>query len=89
MGDSLELAVAKERPERLRRGRHVAALLEELMGLRAILRRYRAASHLSTERARRRVLACARVVLEADGTKVPTVGKRAVADFHGLEKDGR
>ena len=46
----------------IRRGKHVAALFGELRNLPEIVKRYRMASHTSTERARRRVLACARIV---------------------------
>ena len=49
-------------PETVRRGRHVAAVLAALAGLPGVVKEYRAASHLSRERARRRVLACARLV---------------------------
>jgi hypothetical protein len=87
MADDLELLPVPVRPARtarLGRGRHVAALLAEMQAVAGIARRYRAASHLSTERARRRVLAACRIVLAA----VPGDGKRQGRKFQSLEIEG-
>lgn len=85
MASDLELvAAAVPAPVRLRKGRHVAAMLAEMQAVAGIVRRYRAASHTSTDRARRRVLAACRLVLAS----VPRDGKRRGAKVQALETLG-
>lgn len=83
MADELSLAasVPAARPARVRKGRHVAALITEMQAVVPMAKRYRAASHVSTERARRRVLAVCRIVLAS----IPGDGRRRGSKVQSLE----
>ena len=81
MSDELELVRVDVPARRLRRGRHVEALIEELAVVAAIGKRYRARAHVSTDRMRSRVLTACAAVLGA----VPGDGKRRGRKVQSLE----